>query len=321
VATDWSGPYEDDWDRGMFRNHYSMIHEPRCCNANTSRGFPNFVENAVATTRNNELAIVHYGPYSIQAELENVGPVGVVQDTDYPFEDEARMTISLKSPASFTLLLRIPGWCRTAQIEVNNTPVRVPIVPGQFASIHRQWSSGDTVVVRFDVPVTLDWYTNSWYAVPGVAVVRGALTYCLPIEERWEYLGDGQPRGDDLQEEWNVLPADGAKWNVALELDDADPAGSLTPVQLDVPDSSRPWRHAPIGLEVKAQTLPQWQCDTINGKPQTPALPAPPLKPAGDTHTVTLVPIGFTHLHMTYLPVLGVEQYQSQLYNEGKAAE
>jgi len=87
-----------------------------------------------------------------------------------------------------------------------------------------------------------------------------------------------------------------------------------------VPKISHPWEHAPIGLETKARVLPDWKTDTVNGKPQTPALPPPPLKPEGKSRKVTLVPYGFTHVHMTCLPVLGVEDAQTALENEGKAA-
>ncbi len=109
VATNWSGPYEDNWDQGMFRNHYSMTHEPRCCNANTSRGFANYVEGAVAKTQDGGIAFVYYGPMTVSAQLPPAGAVQFEQKSDYPFEDQTRITIRLKKPARFRLHFRIPG--------------------------------------------------------------------------------------------------------------------------------------------------------------------------------------------------------------------
>ncbi len=171
------------------------------------------------------------------------------------------------------------------------------------------------------MPITLDWYTASWHSVPGAAVARGPLTFCLPVDEEWVYIGKGKPGPGNLDEEWNVVPTKSALWNVALELDVNDPDRSLTLVDLGAPRKSLPWRHAPIGLRAKARVLPDWQTDTVNSKPQTPALPEPPLRVEKRSRTVTLVPFAFTHIRMTYLPVMGVEKREDTLVSEGKAQE
>lgn len=321
VATNWSGPYEDNWDQGRFRNHYSTKHEPRCCNANTSRGFPNYVDSALATAADGGIAFLYYGPMTVDTEVEDTGPVRFEQQTDYPFEDEVRITVRLRGSASFPLHFRIPGWCRSAELRVNGKPVEVAVRPGRFATVQRTWKSGDRIDLRFDIPIVLDWFTGSCSAVPGAAVVRGPLTFCLPIPEKWEYVGEGKPGGTNLDEEWNVVPAKGAVWNVALALDLTDVESCFKKVDLAVPKGALPWQHAPIGLETRACVLPDWQTDTVNGKPQTPALPPPPLCPDKRARTVTLVPFGFTHIHMTYLPVVGVERREDTLPNEGKARE
>lgn len=309
VATNWSGPYEDNWDHARFRNHYATNHEPRCCNANTSRGFPNFVETAVAETTDGGLAFVYYGPMEVRlGHHPTAGSLSIEVDTDYPFEDEVRMLVRPDVPVTLPLRFRIPGWCRSAELRINGEPWPYPVRPGRFALVERRWRSGDEIVLRFDVPIMLDWYTHSLQAVPGAAVVRGPLTYCLPIPEDWVYVGQGKPGPENLEEEWNVVPADGAVWNIALEIDPRAPESSLLPATLDVPANALPWKHAPIGLVCKARRLPQWQTDTVNGKPQTPALPVPPLQPDAERFNVTLVPFGFTHIRMTYLPVVGIER-------------
>jgi DUF1680 family protein len=319
VATNWSGPYEDNWDQGMFRNHYSMVHEPRCCNANTSRGFPNYVGQAVALGGDGSVAFVYYGPMTVALNFPEAGPVAFEQRTDYPFEDEVNITVRLQKAARFPLRFRIPCWCRGAEITINGKPADIEILPGRMATVDRTWKPNDKIRIRFDVPISLDWYLGSWHSVPGAAVVRGPLTFTLPIDNQWVYVGKGKPGPKNLEEEWNVIPKKGAVWNVALDLDLANLEKNFKLVKLDVPKNSLPWQHPPIGLETKARVLPDWHTDTVNDKPQTPALPPPRLKPEKRSRKVTLVPFGFTHIHMTYLPVVGVEDAETALENEGKA--
>lgn len=313
VATNASGPYEDNWDQGMFRNHYSTQHDPRCCNANTSRGFPWFVDNAVAAAADGALTFVHYGPMRVEAELGEAGVVRCDVDTDYPFEDDVRIEVRPSRKTRMPLRLRIPGWCRGATVRVNGKDAGVEALPGRFAKIDRLWAPGDVIELHFDVPIRLDWYHDSHYTVPGAAVIRGPLTYCLPIRERWERiaLDDAGPHGMD--EAWNVVPADDAAWNVALELDPLEPERSLTLVRQREPRGSLPWQHAPIGLRGRARAVRGWRTDTVNGHPQTPALPQGPLRLEAEARDVTLVPFGFTHLHMTYLPIVGVEDKAAAL--------
>lgn len=319
VAANWTGPYEDNWDQGQFRAHYSTRHDPRCCNANTSRGFPNFVARAAMAVPGGGIAFVYYGPCRVELDLAGAGRTRFTVQTDYPFEDTVRIHVEPERPATFPVRLRIPGWCRLATILVNGEEWAGAPAPGTMAKVEREWHPGDWLELRLDVPITLWRHTTSWSCVPGVAVVRGALTFALPIKEEWVYVGEGDPGGPNLAEEWNVIPAEGAIWNVALDLDLENPERSLKLKKLDVPEGSLPWQHPPIGLEVKGWRLPGWQMDTINGKPQTPALPESPLRPEGPELALTLVPFAFTHIRMTYLPVLGYEECRKNLVNEGKA--
>ena len=342
VAANWSAPYEDNWDRAQFRAHYSSHHEPRCCNANTSRGLPNYVQRAAMLAPEGGLALVYYGPCRVAARLPGVGEVRLRVQTDYPYEDEVRITVESTPGAPFPLLLRIPGWRRSAAVRVNGQPTPEPAA-GSFHRIERDWRPGDRIELAFDFPIELHQYTASWHSVPGVAVTRGPLTFTLPIPEQWEGVAPEAPGG--LDEDWNVLPAADAQWNVALDLDLQNPESSLRLERL-APDSDNPQSairnpqsairnpHSdnpqsairnpqfiapPVALRVRARLLPDWRADSINGRPQTPALPPPPLRPSGPVVEATLVPFAFTHIRMTYLPVLGHEQTRQVLYDQGKA--
>lgn len=320
VAANWSGPYEENWDQGQFRAHYSTRHDPRCCNANTSRGFPNYIARAVLASPDGGLAVALYGPCRVETVLPNAVWTRLVMETDYPFEDEVRLTVEPERTAEFPLYLRIPGWCRSADITINGKAGEIKAQPGTFARIQREWRSSDQVTIHFDIPISLAIHSTSWYCVPGVAVQRGPLTFALPIPEKWDYVGEGKPGGLNLAEDWNVMPAEEAVWNIALDLDMQNPEMSLKLKRISIPAGANPWTTPPITLEARARRLPHWTMDRINGKPQTPALPEPPLRPEGPKFKVALVPFGFTHLRMTFLPVLSLQEVRRVLLNEGKAA-
>ena len=48
--------------------------------------------------------------------------------------------------------LRIPEWAHGASASVNSGPV-VPLIPGVFVTIHRQWKTGDRVELH--LPMTI----------------------------------------------------------------------------------------------------------------------------------------------------------------------
>lgn len=137
----------------------------------------------------------------------------------------------------------------------------------------------------------------------GVVVRRGPLTFTLPVAEDWrQFTPPSQGPGHDVVA-YRVFPAEGAEWNYALVLKAEHPEQSFTPVRVPVPAGSRPWEHPPIGLEVKARKVLNWFMEGDPEHPKTPFMPFRPMRLEEAVTTVTLVPFGFTHLRMTYLPV------------------
>lgn len=317
-ATDWTGEYltNDHEPTGKYIGAYKMRHLPKCCNAMTSKGFAQFVENATMQTPEGELTFVYYGPSTVRAALPNIGPVSIVQDTDYPYEDQVRFTLALNRPAEFPLRFRIPAWCRSARLTVNDEPVDEPLASGTFARINRTWKNGDRINLSFDFPITLDWDKTlavGKSAGKGAAVVRGPLVYALPIKDEWQYTGTEPAGPKNMNESWNVvMDGKGTAWNIALEINKNKPETSLRTVKLDVPPGSHPWEYPPVGLQVQARLLPDWTLDRISNNPCTPALPLS-IKPHGEAFPVTLVPFGFTRLRMTVLPIIDQESVKDEV--------
>lgn len=53
----------------------------------------------------------------------------------------------------FALSFRIPAWASSATIAVNGRRVPTQIMPGAFASIQRQWKTGDRI--ELELPMTM----------------------------------------------------------------------------------------------------------------------------------------------------------------------
>ncbi|MCL5995111.1 MAG: glycoside hydrolase family 127 protein [Chloroflexi bacterium] len=306
VASEWSQPHgwtSPDWCAS--RQHYHSAHEPLCCNSNGPRGLAYFIESMVMRARTG-LAVVYYGPCHVHTRVPGAGKVVALRmDTDYPFEDEVTITVTPEERVTFDLFLRIPAWCRGATIAVNGQAWPGPVSPGDYACVQRHWQPGDRVTLRFDYPLHYERWERSEFGVRagGVAVLRGPLTYALPVQEEWQPFEPPARGPGKGVVAYRVLPRTNAPWNYALVLHHPQPEENFTLVSLPVPPDRRPWECAPIGLQVKARKVLNWH---IQGEPEHPVTPGLPFNPValGDEETdITLVPFGCTHLRMTYLPV------------------
>lgn len=138
----------------------------------------------------------------------------------------------------------------------------------------------------------------------GVVIQRGPFTYALPIDEDWQEFDPpatamGLKRG--LQS-YRIYPKKNSIWNYAIRMDRNNPKEYIKIKQLSVPKGSKPWEHSPIGLEVKAKQVLNWRMDGEPDHPMTPGMPYSPMKLSEQETTITLIPVGFTHLRLTYLP-------------------
>ena len=122
--------------------------------------------------------------------------VRLTQQTDYPWDGDAKIGIDLERPAEFELRLRIPGWARgrpvpsdlyrydnrdadAATLRVNGEPAALDMSDG-FAVLKREWSTGDTIDLHLPMPVRRVLCDDKVRANRGcVALERGPLVYCI----------------------------------------------------------------------------------------------------------------------------------------------
>jgi uncharacterized protein len=83
--------------------------------------------------------------------------VTIRQQTRFPDEATTRLLIQTKSPANFTLNVRIPYWADNASITINGQPFppNEKLAPSTYAKIHRAWKDGDVVAVSLPMRLHL----------------------------------------------------------------------------------------------------------------------------------------------------------------------
>jgi uncharacterized protein len=191
----YPNPLEADGKRKF--NHGSNERAPwfgcSCCPVNDVRFIPEIASFAYAL-RDDELFVNLYMGNETSTKIGDT-PLIIVQKTDYPWDGKVRLTLQPAYPKEFTLNLRIPGWARNEPVPsdlyrysdglkpkvtlaVNNKAADLDVRNG-FARLKRQWKSGDTLVLNFEMP------PRRVVAHPAVeadrnrfAIERGPVVYC-----------------------------------------------------------------------------------------------------------------------------------------------
>ena len=153
-----------------------------CCPPNVARHVASIGGYAFAEA-GRDIAIVHY--MNGDAALGEGGKTRVSVDTDWPWGGNVTVTVTPPSAAVFALKLRIPGWVKgdpfpsrlytraDRAMTIHDVDVRINGAPfdedlkEEWITIERTWTPGDTVALKFPMPVM------KVVADPRVASCRG----------------------------------------------------------------------------------------------------------------------------------------------------
>jgi DUF1680 family protein len=97
----------------------------------------------------------------------------VRQETRFPEEDTTHFAVTARQPARLALKVRYPSWATTGMtVTVNGKPETIAAAPGSYATIDRDWKTGDRIDVR--LPMTL--HTEAMSDDPNmIAVMYGPI--------------------------------------------------------------------------------------------------------------------------------------------------
>jgi DUF1680 family protein len=153
-------------------------YDTTCCPPNLERTFASLPGYFYSTSKDG-LYVHLYDNSTLDWHLENGTPLKVVQKTNYPWDGDVKLTVSPAEPADFAVNVRIPGWAKSAKVAVNGKAFE-GAKPGEYLSIKRRWSPGDTVTLAFPMAAEIVASNPRVEENLGrVAVQRGPIVYCM----------------------------------------------------------------------------------------------------------------------------------------------
>jgi DUF1680 family protein len=120
------------------------------------------------------------------------GEVKLVQETNYPEEDISRLKLELQKPLRFALKFRVPAWTHDVSVKLNGSPVQVECRLGTWATLEREWKSGDQMELQ--LPLTVRVQPVDRQHPERVAVVRGPVA--MVMEGLWQETAFTLPKTD-----------------------------------------------------------------------------------------------------------------------------
>ncbi len=133
------------------------------------------------------------------------------QRTNYPFNNQVEMRISVTQPVEYTTYVRIPEWPGSDPVlSVNGRRVSAPVRAGEFAAIRRTWKDGDRIELELPMPLRLGpvdpQHTNL------MALMRGPLVLFALADSQPSFHRSDLFRGKDANNpngDWLVTAMDG----------------------------------------------------------------------------------------------------------------
>jgi hypothetical protein len=76
-------------------------------------------------------------------------------ETEYPYESGVLITLRPPRAMTFTVNLRIPAWAQGASLRINDSAELLPLEPGRFAALRREWRPADRIALSLPLTRTL----------------------------------------------------------------------------------------------------------------------------------------------------------------------
>lgn len=157
-----------------------------CCPGNYRRIVAELPQKVYYRCSDGALSVNLFTASKVTVPVSPDATVTLAQKTDYPNTGHVVFRVTRSKETVFTLRLRIPRWCRTATVTVNNeSPLSV--LPGAKAfELRRVWKTGDTVTL--DMPMAWRFVKGHQLQEGKAVLMRGPIVYCLGTAQNSEVL-------------------------------------------------------------------------------------------------------------------------------------
>lgn len=299
------GPSIDNDLRGML----SMSpFSSRCCQHNHGMGWPYFTEHLVMGTNDGGLCTMLYNASETTTTVADGKTVTLTEETNYPFDDNIKLTLTTEAPVTFPLYVRVPSWTKGATLSINGTLVASNMQAGKYVCVNREWTSGDKVELTFPMEIT----SHIWQENKGsVSVNYGPLTLSLKIDERYNQRDSSDPEIVQDDSHWqesvdkSLWPAyeifANSDWNYALVVDNYMLPKDIQVTRKAWPADNYPYtiESVPLEFTAKGKKIPSWGFDDTG---MTNILPTMFATRMEQEETITLVPMGAARLRISAFP-------------------
>ncbi|MGO4290659.1 beta-L-arabinofuranosidase domain-containing protein [Chitinophaga sp. RAB17] len=276
---------------------YGLLSGYACCTSNMHQGWPKFTQNLWYATTDSGVAALLYAPSEVKVYVGRQTPVTFKEETNYPFEESIRFTLSTPKKVSFPFHLRIPAWCKKGIIKINGK-VWQEAGGNQVVKIAREWTPGD--VVELQLPMHI--FQNTWFE-NSMSVERGPITYALKIGEAAREVTNTIDPVDNGQNYTEVRPT--TPWNYSLIATPDNKLQDRYKVTTTGVMPAYPWSsaQAPISIKTTAKRIPSWLLYNEMTGPIPYSITYG--MEMGAEEEITLIPYGCTKLRISQFPVVG----------------
>lgn len=168
-------PFKQRWSK----DRVGYIALSNCCPPNVVRTIAE-INNYLYTVSDNGLWLNFYAGSTLSTKLKDGSTVKLSQETNYPWNGQIKVSLEKTPSKPFSMMMRIPGWCKGAILKVNGEVQNIALTPGTYAAVERKWKPGDKI--ELDLPMTAALVESNPLVEETrnqVAIKRGPIVYCL----------------------------------------------------------------------------------------------------------------------------------------------
>lgn len=250
-----------------------------CCTTQT-QGWPKFIQSIFMQAEKG-IALLSYAPAQLDTTIEGIS-VSVELEGEYPFSDEASVSVFAEGCVPFSLLLRVPSWVSAFTATDGSTSYQG--TPGSFLEIKKTWSGKSEIRIVMKTGYQFVERPNHLYAL-----VHGPLVYALSIQEKWIQQCKPEAKEKPWLNNWEVYPQ--SPWNYGFVRNAELHVLHRKPGEYPFSQSG-----APIEIRTTGKKI-AWTLE------RGTASPSPSMEwISQEKEEICLIPYGCTCLRMTELP-------------------